>query len=588
MKKTVIFLLIILTACASKNVTGQSVHKNSKIKNIVDYNELEKFKLVNDKARILVVKDSGKIILNVETLKKPAHVYDISWRIPLKKEDYRENTVFLLSFDAIATASGLETGEAKIKWVVGQSKKYSHNLIKTISISSHRWETYYIPFKLTKNVSEENFRLVMQVGYMPQSFVMKNLKFEVYPKKTKIEDLPRTKLKYAGMEPDASWRKAANERIEKLRKADFKLIFNLDGKPVKNTKVSIEQMQHEFSFGAVIQAKDVVNNTLAYQKLKENFNLLVLMNDLKIRQWTNPVKQEVTLRAIQQIKQDRIPLKAHVLLWPGFNYMPKKYHYLKNNPAQLVKLIDSVQYDILIKTKGAVKIWDVVNEAYTNTDFQKITGSENIIYSAFKKVKLMQPNTKRFVNEFGIISNGGLDEKKQKWYYEYIKRIDQNTGGLVDGVGLQSHIGTDLTSPEKILQLLDYYGSLNKELAISEFTLDIDDDQLREQYTRDFMIAAFSHPQVTQFVFWGLIDDKNHKVDIFKQNGKPGSMGKAFLDLTQKQWHTDIEAKTGDNGELTGKAFYGTYRYTLYIKGKKITGDFQVSKNEDNQISIEL
>jgi len=577
-----------MTISVTTSVAQKKVKKSKQAKNIVDYSKLEKFKLVNDKARILVIKDSGKLFLNVETLKRTPHVYDIAWRIPLEKKNYPENSVFLLSFDALATGSGLETGEAKIKWVLGQSKKYSHNLIKTISISSHHWETYYIPFKLTKNVSSEDFRLVMQVGFPPQSFIMKNLKFLHYPKGTHIEDLPRTKYKYQGMEPDAVWRKEAIKRINTIRKTDFDLSFNIDEKPLKNVKVHLKQIQHEFGFGAVIQAKEVVHNALSYKKLKQNFNLIVLMNDLKIRQWTNPAKQEITLKAIQQIKSDRIKLKAHVLLWPGFNYMPKKYHYLKNSPEKLVKLIDSVQYDILIKTKGAVKIWDVVNEAYTNNDFQKITGSEEIIYNSFQKVKLMQPNTKRFVNEFGIISNGGLDEKKQKWYFEYIKRIDQNTGGLVDGIGLQSHIGTDLTSPEHILQILDYYAQLDKEIAISEFTLDIDDDQLREQYTRDFMIAAFSHPNVTQFVFWGLLDNKNHKVDIFKQNGQPGSMGKAYLDLTQNVWHTEIDGTTDENGHITGKAFYGIYEYTLYVNGKKLTGTFELNKNDGGSIAIEL
>ena len=32
-----------------------------------------------------------------------------------------------------------------------------------------------------------------------------------------------------------------------------------------------------------------------------------------------------------------------------------------------------------------------------------------------------------FTNEYGIISKGGLDTKKQQWYYDFIKRIDENT-----------------------------------------------------------------------------------------------------------------------------------------------------------------
>ena len=588
MRKYIAFLFILFYACGSQNVTTKDTVSTPEGKDLIINEQLQNLKLKNEYGHFFSLKNGNELIINVNTFKKPEHVYDLALSIPIKKDDYSAGSVFLLSFDGITTKSSLETGEAKVRWILRQSDKYAHNITKTLTIASNEWKTYYIPIQLTRNVAEKNLKLVIHFGFSPQSFLMKNLKFISYPKGTRLEDLPRTKIKYQGMEPDAPWRKEAQNRIEKIRKTDFNITFYQNGKPVSDAPVHLELLKHEFLFGATLTARDVVGKWMSYRKLKKDFNMIVLMNDLKIRQWIQQPKRELTLQAMEIIKEDSLVLKGHVLLWPSFHYMPKKLHYLKNKPAELQRYIDSVQTDMLVKTKGYTQIWDIVNEAYTNTDFQKITGSEEIIYKSFRKAKMIQPSTKRFTNEYGIISNGGADQKKQEWYYNFIKRIDKNTNGLVDGIGIQSHIGTDLTSPERIYEILNYYGQLGKEIAISEFTLDIEDPDLRERYTRDFMTMAFSHPHVTQFNFWGLVNKNHSKVDIYNPDGSWGSMGKAYIDLTQKKWHTDIRQKTDNQGKITGRGFYGTYRYSIELNGKTLTGKLKLSKGKDTQIRIEL
>jgi len=588
MRRYIALLFILFYACGSQNITTKDSASTPEGKDLIINEQLQNLKLKNEYGHFFSLKNGNELIINVNTFKKPEHVYDLALSIPVKKDDYSAGSVFLLSFDGITTKSSLETGEAKVRWILRQSNKYAHNITKTLTLASNEWKKYYIPIQLSRDVSSDNFKLVIHFGFKPQSFLMKNLKFIAYPKGTNLEDLPRTEIKYAGMEPDAIWRKEAEERINKIRKTDFNISFYEEGKALSNRKVHIELLKHEFLFGATLTAKDVVGNWMSYRNLKKDFNMIVLMNDLKIRQWIQKPKRELTLQALRIIKNDRLKLKGHVLLWPGFNYMPKKLHYLKNNPEKLVHLIDSVQVDMLVKTKTYTQIWDVVNEAYTNRDFQKITGSEEIVYNSFRKAKMIQPFTKRFTNEYGIISNGGLNQKKQEWYFNFIKRIDKNTNGLVDGIGIQSHIGTDLTSPERIYEILNYYGQLGKEIAISEFTLDIEDKKLREQYTRDFMTIAFSHPNVTQFNFWGLVQKNNSKVDVYYPDGTLGSMGKAYIDLTQKVWHTDIRQKTDNQGKINVNGYYGTYLYSIDVDGKKINGKFELKKGGDTAISIEL
>jgi endo-1,4-beta-xylanase len=277
-----------------------------------------------------------------------------------------------------------------------------------------------------------------------------------------------------------------------------------------------------------------------------------------------------------------------VLIWPGFNHLTKTIRQNKNNPEKVAQIIESHINDILDATKGKVTHWDVVNETYTNKDLQKITGSEEVLYNGFRTIAKKQPNLRRFTNEYGIISKGGIDTQKQEWYYGFIKRIDENTNGLVQGIGIQSHIGSDLTPPERMLEILDYYAQLNKKISISEFTMDVQDVKVREQYTRDFMIAAFSHPNVSEFLFWGNTEDGRKKSDIFTVDNEIGVMGKAYFSLVHDAWKTNLNGATSEEGLISGRGFFGTYQYSFIEDGKVIKGTFQLKSRQLESIKIKL
>lgn len=552
-------------------------------KNLTDYSKMNTLNIKSEGRALTKINDS---VFEVVTETQPRFIYNYATSIPLHTANYSKDRVFLLSFDAKTVTSSLETGEAKILWLFKQSDSYQHNLEATISVSSD-WQTYYIPFQSNKSISKNDLAIVMQYGFSPQSFLIKDLKFEVFPEGTDMTTLPKTKITYAGMEPDAKWRKEANERIESLRKGDFSIQFTKDGKPLENTAVNIKLVKHHFNFGARIHAEDIVNDADDYKNFKKGFNSAVLGNDLKIKRWDDKNRDQ-TLKALDILKQDGIDVKGHVLIWPGFNYLTSDIKKNKNNPAKVTNIIESHVNDILDATKGKVSHWDVVNEAYTNKDLQNITGSEEILYNGFRTLREKQPDVRRFVNEYGIISKGGLDTQKQQWYYEFIKRIDAHTDNAVQGIGIQSHMGSDLTSPQRVLELLSYYATLGKAISISEFTMDVQDPDIREQYTRDFMIAAFSQPNVTEFLFWGNTEDGRNKVDIFNTDNSVGVMGKAYFSLVEDAWKTNLSGNTTADGIVSGRGFYGTYEYSFVQNGIVMTGTFDLKPRSVSTFKIDL
>ena len=556
--------------------------------NIIDTKKLE---FLNSKGKISKItksKDDGRRHQYLfETIKEPKFIYNCSNSFPLVKNNYKKGTVFLLTFDAKTETASLETGEAKALFIFKQLDNYQGNLESTQSFSSD-WQTYYIPFEADRNIKEEDLGIVMQYGFRPQSFILKNIKFEVFPEGTSLESLPKTEIKYQGMEADAAWREEANKRIEILRKGDFEIQFTRNGEPLQNKNVGIKLIKHAFPFGAALNGSDVLANNFKYKNFKKSFNLAVFENDLKIKSWSNAKKKEETINAIKQLKSDGINVKGHVLIWPRFNYLTPEIEQNKDNPEKVIELVKTHVTDVLTSTKGYISNWDVVNEAYTNKDLQNITGSEDILFEGFKLAKTLEPNVRRFTNEYGIISKGGLDIQKQKWYYEFIKRIDENTGGLVQGIGIQSHIGSDLTPPERVLEILAFYATLGKQISISEFTMDIQEPKIREQYTRDFMIAAFSHPNVSEFLFWGYTENMKKKVDIFKPNGDIGAMGKAYFSLMEDEWKTNLVKATNQTGIVLGRGFYGTYEYSFLENNQVVTGTFELKPRSNSTFKMEL
>ena len=556
---------------------------------LIDHNKFPYLHVNRDYAHIERSKDeTNQWQITFKTHTEPKFTYYCSTNLPIiKKQDYKKGTLFLLTFKARTEMASLETGEAKALIMLKQTQDYKGNIEYTQSFSSD-WQTYYLPFQLDRFVSGNVMKVVMHYGFRPQSFLMKDIKFEVFPEGTRIESLPKTEITYTGMEPEAEWRKKAKERIEVLRKGDFNVHFLKNGPPIPNRVINIKLIKHGFPFGARMAAEDIVNVTNDYKNFKKAFNSLVLGNDLKIKQWKREVNRKTTLKALKILKEEGYPVKGHVLVWPGFQYLTPEIRLNENNPQKVREIIVDHIENILNETQGMVTHWDVVNEAYTNKDLQNITGGEEILYKAFEILAEKQPRLRRFVNEYGIISKGGIDTQKQQWYYEFVKRIDENTGGLVQGIGIQCHMGSDLTPPERVLEILSYYATLGKQISISEFTMDIQDPEVRERYTRDLMIAAFSHPNVSEFLFWGNTEDGRNKCDIFNSNNEIGVMGKAYFSLVHKDWLTNINVTTSENGLAEGRGFFGTYEYTFVEEGRLVRGTFQVRPRQRDNIKIEI
>lgn len=171
---------------------------------------------------------------------------------------------------------------------------------------------------------------------------------------------------------------------------------------------------------------------------------------------------------------------------------------------------------------GLIYAWDVVNEAINPGEgdenglrvkdslWYEVVGPE-FIEKAFEYArKYADPDVKLFYNDYNTEETGKL---------LYIKRLVKGLQdkGLIDGIGLQSHLTMDNPSLVDVNSSLLEYGELGLELQITELDMGLksntEEDFLNQakRYKRLFMFIKSIHESgaanITNVTFWGLSDD---------------------------------------------------------------------------------
>jgi GH35 family endo-1,4-beta-xylanase len=184
----------------------------------------------------------------------------------------------------------------------------------------------------------------------------------------------------------------------------------------------------------------------------------------------------------------------------------------------------------------------------------------------FKLARSLDPKPKLYINDFAIL-NGGGGTTAHRDHYEKMIQLLVDKGAPFDGIGMQGHFGTSLTSPDDLMVLLDRYGKFKKDIAVTEFDVVIDDEELAGQYVRDFYTTLFSHPSVKTIVMWGFWDANHWKKNavMYREDWslKPG--GQAYKDLVLGKWRTDEKGTTDAAGQFKARGFKGNYDIVVQV-----------------------
>lgn len=473
----------------------------------------------------------------------------------------------------------------KVNFFVENSANYEKEMLLTLDLNEE-WTQYLIPFSSRGTYNKDQITVGLHLAYAAQEVEYAGITLINYKDKYTLQDLPYKQGSgpYDGYEDDAPWRAEAEARIEKYRKADMRLLVtDINGDPLKNWNVNVKMKSHEFEFGTAVNSSLFAGNrnqsTIYENKLLDidgkgnGFNTVVFENSLKWRAWDGewPTNKSEKINAIKWLAENDITMRGHVLLWPGWQFMPNHMESNRTDSGYLVDQIKNRVTSMLTNPDIAANIrdWDVINEIAANRDIEDalkgqpgyMTGRE-IYAETFKQVKEIDPGLTTYLNDYITI---GSNRDSGILYDEYKKFIREmlEAGADIDGIGFQAHIGGSPTAPEKVYKILeDFYQEFNTEAKITEYDTDpLVSGDLGAKYMEDFLTIIFSHISVKGFLMWGFWDGAHWKQNapMYNQDWSIKPSGEAFINKVYSDWWTDENLQTNQDGYLELKGFKGDY-----------------------------
>ncbi|MFD7155112.1 endo-1,4-beta-xylanase [Kribbella sp. NPDC059898] len=477
-----------------------------------------------------------------------------------------------------ARAISAGTGNAHLVFETDGSP-YKKSLNAALRYGSE-WQKFQFPFRAATTYTagtSTGAHLNLWLGYGVQTFQIAGVSVQDWGPGTPV-GYPQ--VTYDGRDPNAAWRTAANARIDQYRKGSLNVsVVDPAGNPVTGATVSAVQQTSAFKFGAASDGAHLIgdpsggisgNDLTQYQtKYATLFNQGALGNNLKWNHWENPVERDtITMPALQWLREHGERIRGHNLVWPSWGYLPPDVTALQNDPAALRTRVDNHIVDEASTLAGIVDEWDVVNEPYSEHNLQDVLGPDELA-SWFRLAHQADPNAQLALNDYGLVENNGWENRHRDKVYAMVQSL-KAAGAPIDVVGFESHFnGVQLTSPDDLMSIVDSFAGLGVKVAVTEFDVDTDDQQLQADYTRDFMTAMFSNPNVDQISNFGIWTKNiyNPRVALFNDDWSAKPNAQIVDNLINHQWHTSVSGPTTAAGTFGTRGFLGDYLVTVTVNG---------------------
>lgn len=446
------------------------------------------------------------------------------------------------------------------------------------------WRRVYLPGQAAGDFAAGGYELTLHFGLQSQTLelgglALLNLGADADPAK-----LPFTQITYPGQEPDAPWRKAAAERIDKNRKGELTVrVVDANGKPVTGAKVHVQMQRHAYGFGTFLEYRETIGSGPNSDKLREwtlkLFNRCTTPIYWADWGWANPTSRKGYLEAAKWAHDNKLTTRGHCIIYPDWKHIPAAFRPLEKDPLALRKrLLEQVAEVTDATRQFSFSEYDVCNELRDLKAVPDLLGKDAVA-EWFKVAREHAPNSRMAINENTILTHGGVTQAEQDNYAGWIQYlIDQGQGP--DVIGMQGHFDEAVTAPETVIRILDRFAKFGKAIQITEFDLITRDEQGQARYTRDFLTAIFSHPATDAFTMWGFWEGKMWQPPgaMIRKDWTLKPNGQAWMDLVLKEWWTDVTATTGPDGSCTSRGFLGDYKITATVGGKEKSTQVKLTK----------
>lgn len=311
-----------------------------------------------------------------------------------------------------------------------------------------------------------------------------------------------------------------------------------------------------FTIGAAVPGT-AFENPAAFRALAAEYGFFTCENEMKPEMLLNSetskrqaesdsLHPELQFDAIRKYldfaQENGLRMRGHTLVWhnqtPRWffteDYRDDKDAPLANRETMLARLehyIHSVLAFVQTEYPGIVCAWDVVNEAIEDdgtlrSSLWTQTIGEDFILRAFEFArKYAVPDVALFYNDY----NTFLPQKRKAICEKVLVPLHEK--GLIDGMGMQSHLtmrDPELAEYEKSVRT---FGSLGIQVQVTELDIHNADSSeqsmraLAERYSAVFEILVRAKKEaaanVTNVTFWGMRDEESWLSGFRKERSFP-------------------------------------------------------------------
>jgi len=410
---------------------------------------------------------------------------------------------------------------------------------------------------------------------------------------------------------DPAVQKRIDDGIENNRKSDAVLkIVDANGQPVADAEVKITQKSHEFLFGCnIFVLGQMKEKNKAYEdaflKLFNFATIPFYWDDLepepgKLRfaegspySWRRPPPDRVVAFG----KKRGLTLKGHPLLWHNRAHNPE---WMPKAPEELKQVYIKRFKEIAERYAKDIPIWDGVNESLIcSKDFPLFSAKDRthqpyVPWAFTEEQKVFRPENALIIND--IASFNWPSNKENRFYQQCSKLLEDGIG--IEGIGFQFHffsrksldgyLNDDRCDPGTLLDTYELFAKFGLPLWITEITIGSageDGLAIQGRVVRDIYRLWFASPKMAGITWWNLGDGTAYGNEGVAGGGltdhdfNPKPAYKALDQLINHDWRTNIEAKSGTDGNVEFRGFHGRYQIQVSADGKTKTFDVAIGAN---------
>ena len=354
--------------------------------------------------------------------------------------------------------------------------------------------------------------------------------------------------------------------------------------------VRVEQIKHEFWFGAAISSSIFSGQPDSEDKRKykevflKNFNAAVTENALKwhaMERRQGQVDYSIVDAMLKWTEENDIPLRGHNIFW---GISGRVQNWLKQmDDKQLHEALRNRATTIARRYKGRFAEYDLNNEMIHGNYYADRLGP-GITKKMATWVKQADPQARLYLNDYDILTGNRLDD-----YIKHIRGLVDEKAPI-DGIGVQGHLHGDSFDPAKLRNALDTLAKEGLPICITEFNfpgqrsrvyrrrdvkLTPQQEQAKAKELTEYYRICFAHPAVKGILMWGFWERANWipQSSLYLRDWTPTPAAEAYRDLVFNQWWTRWEGKADKDGYCRISAFYGKHRVmvdgtekTVYLK----------------------